>query len=78
MIETSKIVVVGRSLGTGPAIHAGTKHSIGVLVLISPFTSIKAVAKSMVGRLGEMFVKERFKNLEKAGDIRCPVLILHG
>ena len=77
-INYNRTIVVGRSLGTGPAIHISTKFSIGVLVLISPFKSIRAVAKSMVGSLGEVFVNERFNNLEKAADIKSPVLILHG
>jgi hypothetical protein len=76
--DSRKIIVTGRSLGTGPAVHAGTKCKIGVLILISPFMSIKMVAKNLAGKLGELLVKERFNNVEKADKIKSPVLILHG
>lgn len=76
--DPKKILVTGRSLGTGPAVHAGAVCRIGVLILISPFISIKMVAKNLAGKLGEILVKERFNNLEKADRIKSPVLILHG
>lgn len=33
------------------------------LLLISPFTSLKAVVKHMVGNLASLLVKERFENI---------------
>lgn len=46
-------------------------------MLISAFTSLKEVAKNMVGALCG-FVCDRFRNIEHAASIRCPVLLIHG
>ena len=48
-----------------------------LLLLISPFTSIKAVAANMFGFL-KLFVSERFVNGKYIQDVRCPVLFIHG
>jgi len=45
---------------------------------MAPFTSIRAVAKHLVGGLAKFLVKERFKNFEFMNDVRCPVFIIHG
>lgn len=76
--KPSNIIIIGRSIGSGPAIHLNTKNSLGALVLISPFTSIKAVAKNIVGSIGQLLIKERFNNLEKSKFIRSPTLLIHG
>ena len=39
------IVVIGRSIGATTAVDLATKRMIGALVLISPFSSLKNVAK---------------------------------
>jgi hypothetical protein len=39
------IIVVGRSIGTGVALELLKKHKPGALVLISPFVSIKSLAR---------------------------------
>ena len=78
MIELSKVILVGRSLGTGPVIELATRCRVGCMVLISPFSSIKEVVKNMVGSFGQLFIKQRFDNLSKAPRVKCPTLILHG
>ena len=48
-IEESDIIVMGRSLGSGPASHLAAKYNPASLVLLSPLTSIKSVASESVG-----------------------------
>lgn len=72
------ILVLGRSIGTGPAIELAYKREIGALSLVSPFISLKEVVKEMVGSFFKIFLKERFDNLEKISQIKCPILIVHG
>ncbi len=31
------VIVIGRSIGTGPAIEVGTRYNVGALILLSPF-----------------------------------------
>jgi pimeloyl-ACP methyl ester carboxylesterase len=73
----SNIIVLGRSLGSGPATHLASKFRVSGLILMSPYTSIKNVAYSKVGMLS-FFVPECFNNLEKIKSVECPTFILHG
>jgi hypothetical protein len=63
-ISESNIIIMGRCVGSGPAIHLASKNTPLSLVLISPFMSIKSAAYSVfssifVGWLVEKIVKER-------------------
>lgn len=68
---------MGRSLGSGPATYLAAKFEPGGLILISPYTSIKSVAKGKVGFLS-VLVAEMFDNLSKMHRVRCPSCIIHG
>ena len=48
-IEEKDIMVMGRSLGSGPSSHLAAKYEPGALIMISPLTSIKSVADATVG-----------------------------
>ena len=51
-ISQKNIIVMGRSMGTGPACYLASKYSPSGLALISPYTSIRKVAEHFVGKLG--------------------------
>lgn len=72
------IFVVGRSIGSGPATYIASHNRIGVLILISPFTSLRGVVKEIAGNLVQYLVKERFQNIELVKSVQSPVLIIHG
>ena len=72
------ILVFGRSIGTGPATYLARHHEVGCLLLMSAYTSIKAVVRHLAGRLAGMIVKERFKNIENMPHIKCPTFLVHG
>lgn len=75
---TSKeIFVFGRSIGTGPAIHIARYKRVGCLLLMSAYTSIKAVVRNMAWGLASM-VKERFNNIENIRYVTCPTFLVHG
>ncbi len=50
----------------------------GGLILMSPFKSIREVAKDLVGRVLAWAIAERFRNIDLIREIRCPVFIVHG
>ena len=58
-IQEKDILVFGRSMGSGPASWIAGTFNPGALMLMSAYTSIKAVAKDQVGFL-RIFVAERF------------------
>lgn len=42
-IPPENIIIMGRSIGSGPATYVASKYKVGSLVLISAFTSLRAV-----------------------------------
>lgn len=48
-IEPNHIFVFGRSIGSAPSCYLSSQRSFGGLILMSPFTSVKSVAKNLVG-----------------------------
>jgi len=47
--EPSHILVMGRSIGTGPATWLAANKTVGALVLVSGFTSLRGVVKHIAG-----------------------------
>ena len=68
---------MGRSLGSGPAVHIASKFQPGGLILMSGYTSIKSVANNKVGFLS-FLLAEQFNNLSKMDKVTSPTFILHG
>lgn len=55
--------MMGRSIGSGGASFLAGHRNIPLLVLMSPFDSIRNVAMNMVGCMG-FIVKQHFDNEE--------------
>ena len=48
------------------------------MVLMSPYKSIREVAKDRVGKLLSYLLAERYRNVDLIADAKCPILIIHG
>lgn len=72
-VEPNAVIVLGRSIGSGPAVHLATREPVAGLVLESAVTS----AFRVITRRG-ILPFDKFVNIEKIGDVRCPVLVIHG
>jgi len=77
-VKAKDIMVLGRSIGSGPAAYLASKHSIGLLILMTAFTSIRGAAKDLVGPFLSRLVKQRFQNDLHVASLECPVFIIHG
>jgi fermentation-respiration switch protein FrsA (DUF1100 family) len=78
-IEGRRLVLYGESLGTGIAIWAATSYAVGAVVLESPYTSIAAAAQLHYPFVpASWLVADRYDSLSRIGQIRAPVLMLHG
>jgi pimeloyl-ACP methyl ester carboxylesterase len=77
-IDSDRVILLGQSLGSGVASEMAKRGLGARLVLISPFTSIAAMARRIVPFFPAMFVRHRFDTEEKAPAIDLPVLIIHG
>lgn len=71
-------MVLGRSIGTGPATYLASQYDVSALVLIAPFTSIRDLAKEVSGKLLQYMVSDRFRNIDIVSSVKCPTFIVHG
>lgn len=67
------IVVDGFSVGTGPAVELAATRPVGGLVLEAPFLSAPRVVTGV-----RLLPVDPFPNIKKIGDVKCPVLLMHG
>lgn len=71
------IIVVGNSVGSGPATEMALRHDVAGLILVSGFSSLPDVVRSQVPLVGGL-VRDRFDNEAKLARVRAPVFLLHG
>ena len=74
----NQIILIGRSIGSGPACYLAANYKPGALILISGFTSLQGVVKDYAGNMLRYLLKERFTNEENMKKVRCPTLLIHG
>lgn len=72
-IPPDRIIAFGRSIGSGPATDLASRRPLAGLVLESAFTSAFRVMTRI-----RLLPFDRFNNLSKIKNVRCPVLIMHG
>jgi abhydrolase domain-containing protein 17 len=78
----ARVVVFGRSLGSGPAVYLATSaHLTSValhgLVLQSPVASGTG---AFLGRVGEVLLRpvDIVRNIDRMNGVKCPVCVMHG
>merc|ERR1711920_770388 len=73
-IPWTEVILYGRSIGSGPSVYLATQTAVRAVVLQSPLCSIYRVAlQSRYTLPGDLF-----PNVDRIGDIVCPVYIVHG
>lgn len=72
------IMVVGRSIGSGPALYVASLYKVAGLVLLSPFLSLCEAVQDLYGTIPAALLKQRFDNKRRAKDVESPCLIVHG
>jgi uncharacterized protein len=75
-VDAGRIVVMGRSIGSGPALDLATERDVAALVLLSPFASLAMIARSM-GAPG-FLLRDRYDNQAAVAGFPGPVLLFHG
>lgn len=71
------VVVLGRSLGSGPATFLAANRAFGLLILFSPFKSIQDVAVDHAWIFGRL-IKQCFMNDYFIKIVKCPTFFIHG
>jgi pimeloyl-ACP methyl ester carboxylesterase len=76
--EIENVLILGRSLGTAVAINTAQNRDIAGLILISPFTNAIDLARASGFGVISSLAGKAFNSIDKAANIVCPVLIIHG
>lgn len=72
-IPADRTILLGRSLGGGPAVQMATEERVAGLVLQSAFTSVYRVVTQR-----RLLPFDQFENERKLAAVACPVLVVHG
>lgn len=74
-----KIIIYGRSLGTGVATYVAKNRNADALILETPYYNMADVGKSWLPFVPfEKFVKYKFPSNEWIKDVMMPITIFHG
>lgn len=72
-----EIAVIGRSLGTGVAVHLASKKEVSRLVLVTPYDSMVSLARNYYYLVPvSLLLKDKFDSRSRAGRLATPTLVL--
>ncbi len=78
-IGPQRVALMGISLGTGVAAEMAARGRAASLILVSPYTSITAMAAGVAPFLPTAWLcPDKFDTLSKAPRLRVPTLVIHG
>jgi dipeptidyl aminopeptidase/acylaminoacyl peptidase len=77
-IDSDRIAVYGRSVGSAVATWVATKHPVRAVVLESAFSSGRAMARQHYAFLPTFLAHLDLDNLSRAERITAPLLVFHG
>jgi pimeloyl-ACP methyl ester carboxylesterase len=73
-----RIVITGRSLGSGPAAFLATKVDSDLLVLVSPYSSVREAAAELYPWIPMNLLRYPLPTREWLPQVRMPVRLIHG
>ena len=78
-VDNSRILLMGRSLGSGVAVYLASRRSVEGVILISPYDSMTALVKEFYPWLpATLLLKHPFDSLTLAPAIKAPLLTIIG
>ena len=77
-VPPARVVLVGRSLGSGVVVELATRHTVAAVVLVSAYTSIVDMGRTVAGPIAPLVIRDRFDSLSKIARVASPVGLLHG
>ncbi len=73
-VSPDRIILYGRSIGSGPSSYLAEKHEVAGVILHSPIMS----ALRVVFNLRFTLPFDKFPNIDRMPNINCPVFVIHG
>ena len=78
-VSPGKIVYFGRSLGSAVAVELAVENAPAAMVLVSPFASIRDMARISFPLLPfHWLVRNHYNSLAHIAHVRSPLMVLHG
>jgi fermentation-respiration switch protein FrsA (DUF1100 family) len=77
-VDPGRVVLLGESLGAAVALELALELPPAGLVLQSAFTSVRDMARRHYPFVPRALVPDAYPTLERIGDLRAPLLVLHG
>jgi fermentation-respiration switch protein FrsA (DUF1100 family) len=72
-VPPSRVILLGRSIGSGPTLWLASREKPGGVILESAFTSGQRTLFPV-----PIFPFDQFPNLKRIRDLHCPLLVIHG
>jgi uncharacterized protein len=77
-VAPERVVLFGRSLGTGPTSWLATQVQPAAVIVESPFLSVWKMAQETVPFLPmRLLTRDKFDNARRVGEITAPLLVIH-
>ena len=73
-----RIIIIGYSIGTGPAAYLASENSPQRLILVAPYYSLTNVVKSICPIIPEFLIKYKLETYRYIPDCDVPITIFHG
>ncbi len=73
-----QIVVVGYSLGTGPATYLASQNDPSRLLLLAPYQSMAFLKNRIAPFIPDFLLKYPLRSIEYMEEVDCPVTLFHG
>jgi fermentation-respiration switch protein FrsA (DUF1100 family) len=77
-VPAADLVLFGRSLGTVLAVDQAVRNPCRGLIIESPFTNSSDMARMLAPFLFDWRPRVPYDNLGKIGQVKVPVLVIHG
>ncbi|HZF78184.1 MAG TPA: alpha/beta hydrolase [Rubrivivax sp.] len=77
VVDHPRVTVVGRSLGTGPAVRLATQRPVHRLVLVTPYDSLTALAQGHYPVVPvRWLLRDRFESVDIADQVTAPTTLV--
>jgi len=76
--QKRQVILLGCSIGSAVAVEIARGEPLGAVILVTPISSGKEIAKAHGYGPLAYFAGDAFDNLSRIDQIRCPLLIVHG
>ncbi len=75
-LDLERLVVYGRSIGSGVACHVATEREVAAVVLESPFSSLESLVAEK--GLPAFLLRDSFDNVAAISELEAPLFLYHG